>query len=249
MLKKILVSQPQPTSGKSPYFDIARDFDVELVFRPFIKVEGITPQEFRKQKVSIPDHTAIVFTSRHAIDHFFQLAKDMRITMPETTKYFCITETIALYIQKYAPYRKRKIFFGSTGKIDDLLPAMVKHKTERYLVPLSDVANDSITRMLDSKNLQHTECVMYRTVSNNFTEEEKKAFDYDMAIFFSPAGIKALKEDFPDMKAGDLKIATFGPATAKAAREEGLTPDLEAPSERYPSMTGALRHFLQEEED
>lgn len=249
MLKKILISQPQPTSGKSPYFDIAQDFGVELVFRPFIKVEGITPQEFRKQKVSIPDYTAIVFTSRHAIDHFFQLTKEMRITMPETTKYFCVTETIALYIQKYAPYRKRKIFFGSTGKIDDLLPAMVKHKTERYLVPLSDVANDSITRMLESKNLQHTECVMYRTVSNNFTDEEKKKFDYDMAIFFSPAGIKALKEDFPDMKAGDLKIATFGPATAKAAKEEGLIVDIEAPSERYPSMTGALRHFLQEEED
>lgn len=249
MLKKILVSQPQPASGKSPYFDIARDFNVELVFRPFIKIEGITPQEFRKQKVSIPDYTAIVFTSRHAIDHFFQLAKEMRITMPETTKYFCVTETIALYIQKYAPYRKRKIFFGATGKIDDLLPSMVKHKTERYLVPLSDVANDTITRLLDSKNLQHTECVMYRTVSNNFTEEEKKAFDYDMAIFFSPAGIKALKEDFPDLKAGDLKIATFGPATAKAAKEEGLTIDLEAPSERYPSMTGALRHFLQEAED
>lgn len=249
MLKKILISQPQPTSGKSPYFDIAQDFGVELVFRPFIKVEGITPQEFRKQKVSIPDYTAIVFTSRHAIDHFFQLTKEMRITMPETTKYFCVTETIALYIQKYAPYRKRKIFFGSTGKIDDLLPAMVKHKTERYLVPLSDVANDSITRLLDSKNLQHTECVMYRTVSNNFTDEEKKTFDYDMAIFFSPAGIKALKEDFPNMKADDLKIATFGPATAKAAKEEGLIVDIEAPSERYPSMTGALRHFLQEEED
>ncbi len=249
MLKKILISQPQPTSGKSPYFDIAQDFGVELVFRPFIKVEGITPQEFRKQKVSIPDYTAIVFTSRHAIDHFFQLTKEMRITMPETTKYFCVTETIALYIQKYAPYRKRKIFFGATGKIDDLLPAMVKHKTERYLVPLSDVANDSITRLLDSKNLQHTECVMYRTVSNNFTDEEKKTFDYDMAIFFSPAGIKALKEDFPDMKAGDLKIATFGPATAKAAKEEGLIVNIEAPSERYPSMTGALRHFLQEEED
>ena len=221
MVKKILVSQPKPTSDKSPYYDIARDFDVELVFRPFIKVEGMTQQEFRKQKVNIPDYTAIVFTSRHAIDHFFQLTKEMRITMPETTKYFCVTETIALYIQKYAPYRKRKIFFGETGKIDDLLPAMTKHKTEKYLVP----------------------------VSNNFTEEEKKNFDYDMAIFFSPAGIKALHEDFPDMKPGDIKIATFGPATAKAVREMGLSLALEAPTERYPSMTGALRHFLQEEEE
>lgn len=249
MVKKILISQPKPSSEKSPYYDIARDFDIELVFRPFIKVEGITQQEFRKQKVNIPDYTAIVFTSRHAIDHFFHLTKEMRITMPETTKYFCVTETIALYIQKYAPYRKRKIFFGETGKIDDLIPAMVKHKAEKYLVPLSDVASDSITKLLDSKSLKHTECVMYRTVSNDFTEEELKNFDYDMAIFFSPAGIKALVENFPEMKSGDIKIGTFGPSTAKAVREAGLNLDLEAPTSRYPSMTGALRHFMQEQED
>ena len=249
MVKKILVSQPKPTSTNSPYYEIAKQFDVELVFRPFIKVEGITTQEFRQQKVNISNYTAIVFTSRHAIDHFFQLTKDMRITMPETTKYFCVTETIALYIQKYAPYRKRKIFFGATGKIDDLIPAMIKHKNEKYLVPMSSVANDSISKLLDSKELNHTECVMYRTVSNDFNEEEKKNFDYDMVLFFSPAGIKSLKENFPEMKSGDLQIGTFGPSTAKAAREAGFELDLEAPTERYPSMTGALRHFLQELED
>ena len=249
MVKKILISQPKPSSNKSPYYDIAKDFNVELVFRPFIKVESITPQEFRKQKINIPDYTAIVFTSRHAIDHFFQLAKELRITIADTTKYFCVTETIALYIQKYAPYRKRKVFFGETGKIDDLIPAMLKHKTEKYLVPMSSVANDSITKLRDSKGLNHTESVMYCTVSNNFTKEEQEAFDYDMAIFFSPAGIKALQENFPDMKPGELKIGTFGPSTAKAAHTAGFKPDLEAPSERYPSMTGALRHFLQELED
>lgn len=248
MVKKILVSQPKPTSDKSPYYDIANQFDVELVFRPFIKVEGITAQEFRKQKVNISQYTAIVFTSRHAIDHFFQLAKEMRITMPETTKYFCVTETIALYIQKYAPYRKRKIFFGATGKIDDLIPSMVKHKTEKYLVPLSDVASDSITKLLDSKSLNHKECVMYRTVSNDFTEEEKKTFDYDMALFFSPAGIKSLKENFPELKAGELKIGTFGPSTAKAAQDAGFEPELVAPTKRDASMTGALRHFLEDAE-
>lgn len=249
MVKKILVSQPKPTSDKSPYYDIAEQFGIELVFRPFIKVVGLTPQEFRKQKIRIPDYTAVVFTSRHAIDHFFQLAKEMRITMPETTKYFCITETIALYIQKYAPYRKRKIFFGETGKIDDLIPHMVKHKTEKFLVPLSDVANDSITKMLDARSLNHQECVMYRTVSNDFSEEEKNDFDYDMALFFSPAGIKSLKKNFPDMKSADLKIGTFGPSTAQTAREAGFDIDLEAPTQRYPSMTGALRHYLQEQED
>ena len=137
MIKKILVSQPKPTSEKSPYFDIATKFDVELVFRPFIKVEGMSAKEFRTQKVNILDYTAVIFTSRHAIDHFFTLAKELRINIPEDMKYFCVTETIALYIQKYVQYRKRKVFFGSTGRIDDLLPTMVKHKTEKYLVPMT----------------------------------------------------------------------------------------------------------------
>lgn len=249
MIKKILVSQPRPTSDKSPYFDIASKFNVELVFRPFIKVEGMTAKEFRTQKVSILDYTAIVFTSRHAIDHFFTLAKEMRVNIPEDMKYFCVTETIALYIQKYVQYRKRKVFFGTTGRVDDLIPTMVKHKTEKYLVPMSDVHNDSLTLLLDSKKLNHKECIMYRTVSNDFTPEEVKNFDYDMLIFFSPSGIESLTKNFPDFHQGDIAIATFGPATAKAAKEAGLRLDIEAPTEKYPSMTGALQHYLFEVED
>jgi len=248
MIKKILVSQPKPTSEKSPYFDIAEKFDVELVFRPFIKVEGITSKEFRAQKVSILDYTAVVFTSRHAIDHFFTMAKELRVNIPEDMKYFCVTETIALYIQKYVQYRKRKIFFGETGKIEDLIPSMVKHKTEKYLVPMSDVHNNSLSMLLDSKKLNHKECVMYKTVSNDFTEEEVKNFDYDMLIFFSPSGIEALTKNFPDFNQGNIAIATFGPATAKAAKEAGLRLDIEAPSEKYPSMTGALQHYLIEKQ-
>jgi len=249
MIKKILISQPKPSSEKSPYYDIANRFDVELVFRPFIKVEGMSAREFRTQKVSILDHTAVVFTSRHAIDHFFTLAKELRVTIPEDMKYFCVTETIALYIQKYVQYRKRKVFFGSTGKMDDLLPTMVKHKTEKYLVPMSDVHNDAVSKLLDSKKLQHTECVMYKTVSNDFTEEEVKTFDYDMLVFFSPAGIESLTKNFPNFKQDKIAIATFGPATAKAAQDAGLRLDLEAPTEKYPSMTGALQHYLLMQED
>ena len=249
MIKKILVSQPKPSSEKSPYYDIASRFDVELVFRPFIKVEGISAREFRTQKVSILEHTAVVFTSRHAIDHFFTLAKEMRLTIPEDMKYFCVTETIALYIQKYVQYRKRKVFFGSTGKMDDLLPTMVKHKTEKYLVPMSDVHNDAIAKLLDSKKLQHTECVMYKTVSNDFTDEEIKTFDYDMLLFFSPAGIESLTKNFPNFDQGHVAIGTFGPATAKAVHDAGLRLDLEAPTEKYPSMTGALQHYLLMQED
>ena len=249
MIKKILVSQPKPSSEKSPYYDIASRYDVELVFRPFIKVEGITAKEFRAQKVNILDYTAVVFTSRHAIDNYFTLAKEMRITIPEDMKYFCVTETISLYIQKYVQYRKRKVFFGTTGKIDDLIPTMAKHKTEKYLVPMSDVHNDSISNLLDSKKLIHKECVMYKTVSNDFTEEEVKTFDYDMLIFFSPSGIESLMKNFPNFNQDKIAIGTFGPSTAKAVTDAGLRLDLEAPTEKYPSMTSALQHYLIMQED
>ena len=248
MIKKILVSQPKPTGEKSPYFDLAARFNLDLVFRPFIKVEGLTSKEFRQQKVSILDYTAVVFTSRHAIDNYFTLAKEMRITIPEDMKYFCITETIALYIQKYVQYRKRKVFYGSTGKIDDLIPSMVKHKNEKYLVPLSDVHNDTLKNLLDSKKLTHKECVMYRTVSNDFTQEEVDTFDYDMLVFFSPSGVDSLKKNFPNFEQGEIAIATFGSTTAKAAKEAGLRIDIEAPTEKYPSMTGAILHYLNEKQ-
>ena len=244
MVKKILVSQPKPSSEKSPYFDIAKKNNVEMVFRPFFKVEGITAKEFRQQKISLLNYTAVVFTSRHAIDNYFKLAKELRVTIPEEMKYFCVTETIALYIQKYTQYRKRKVFFGTTGKIDDLLPSMMKHKAEKYLVPLSSVHNDNVKNLLDSKKLTHTECVMFRTVSDDMTPEEVKSFDYYRLFFFSPTGVKALKKNFPDFKQGDIKIAAFGPATAKMITDEGLTLDLEAPSKEYPSMSSALEAFL-----
>jgi uroporphyrinogen-III synthase len=185
-----------------------------------------------------------VFTSRHAVDNYFNLAKEMRITIPEDMKYFCVIETIALYIQKYVQYRKRKVFFGTTGKIVDVVPLMLKHKTEKYLVPLSSVHNDDIKDLLDEKKLSHQECVMYRTVSNDFTEEEKKEFNYDMLLFFSPTGVKALKKNFPDFKQGDIKIGTFGPSTAKTVEDEKLRLDLSAPNTEFPSMTGALEDFL-----
>ena len=243
MVKKILVSQPKPSSEKSPYFDIAAEYDVELVFRPFIKVEGLNSREFRQQKVSLTGHTAVVFTSRHAIDNYFNLMKEMRLAITEDMKYFCVTEQIALYIQKCVQYRKRKVFFGTTGKIADLIPSMVKHKNEKYLVPMSSVHDGSIKEMLDAKKLHHTECVMYRTVSNDFTEEEKDSFDCDMCIFFSPAGIQAFKKTFGDER-NDVIVATFGPSTAKAAHEAGLKIAIEAPSKEFPSMTGALKAFL-----
>lgn len=241
-IKKVLVSQPKPTSEKSPYFDIAEKYGVKIDFRPFIKVECLTSKEFRQQKVSILDHTAVIFTSRHAIDHFFHLCGELRVTVPETMKYFCTSETIALYIQKYVQYRKRKIFFGATGKFEDLMPSIIKHSTEKYLVPMSDVHNDEIKNMLDKQNIQHTEVVMYRTVSNDFKPEEE--FDYDMLVFFSPLGISSLMKNFPNFEQKDIAIGCFGPTTAKAVRDAGLRLDLEAPTVEAPSMTAALDMFI-----
>lgn len=244
-IKKVLVSQPKPTSEKSPYFDIAEKYGVKIDFRPFIKVESLSAKEFRQQKVSILDHTAIVFTSRHAIDHFFNLCVELRVTIPETMKYFCTSETIALYIQKYVQYRKRKVFFSATGKFADLVPLMVKHNTEKYFVPMSDVHNDEVKDLLDKNKIQHTEAVMYRTVSNDFKPEEMS--DYDMLVFFSPAGIQSLMKNFPGFEQKDIAIGCFGPTTAKAVKEAGLRLDLEAPSAAAPSMPAALDLFIGEQ--
>ena len=223
-INKILVSQPKPSSDKSPYYDIAEKYGVEIVFRPFIKVEGLTSKEFRQHRVSIPEHTAVIFTAKAAIDHFFRIAEETRFNVPETMKYFCTTESIALYLQKYIVYRKRKIFFGKSGKLDDLIPAMLKHSGEKYLYVVSE-ANKNDDSVLDKNKINYSRAVMYRTVSNDFTEDEP--FDYDMLLFFSPSGIKSLMKNFPDFKQDDIKIGCFGAATAKA-----------------PSMTAALDLYL-----
>ncbi|MDH6534407.1 uroporphyrinogen-III synthase [Parabacteroides sp. 52] len=240
-IKKMLVSQPKPASEKSPYFDIAEKYGVEIDFRPFIKVEGLTAKEFRQQRIAILDYSAVIFTARTAIDHFFKLCEELRVTIPETMKYFCMTETIAVYLQKYIVYRKRKIFYG-TGKPEDLVTLIAKHAKEKYVVPVSDVHKDDLFSLLDTKKIDYTKAVMYRTVSNEFSKEE--TFDYDMLIFFSPSGISSLLKNFPNFKQEDIKIGCFGPTTAKAVKEAGLRLDVEAPTPEAPSMTAALDQYL-----
>ncbi|MBO5780468.1 MAG: uroporphyrinogen-III synthase [Muribaculaceae bacterium] len=242
-IKKILVSQPKPSSEKSPYFDIAKRHNVELVFRPFIKVEGLSSKEFRQQKINISDFTAVIFTARTAIDHFFRLAEETRVTIPDTMRYFCTTEAIALYLQKYIQYRKRKIFHGTTGKLQEMLPQFVKHSKEKFLFAVSDVHKDN-TSILDENKINYTKAVMYRTVSNDFTSQEP--FDYDMLLFFSPQGIESLKKNFPNFEQGDIQIGCFGASTAKAIRDAGLRLDMDAPTEKAPSVTAALDLFLAE---
>lgn len=244
-VKKVLVSQPKPSSEKSPYFEIAEKYGVEIEFRPFIKVEGLTAKEFRQSKISISDYTAVIFTARTAIDHFFRLCEEMRISIPDTMKYFCTTESIALYLQKYIIYRKRKIFHGKTGKLDDLLPFLMKHNKEKFLYAISSVHKTEDLNILDKNNINYTKAVMYRTVSNDFGPDEK--FDYDMLLFFSPSGIDSLLKNFPEFKQDEVRIGCFGATTAKAVRDAGFRLDIEAPSVKAPSMTAALDMYLKKE--
>ena len=238
---KILVSQPKPATGKSPYFDIADKHNVQIDFCSFIKVEGVTAKEFRQQKVSILNHTAIVFLSRHAIDHFFTLCKELRVTIPDDMKYFCLSETISLYIQKYVQYRKRKVFFGN-GHIQDLDPLFAKHKTETYFVPMSNVHNHELNLLFDKYGIQHSQAEMYRTVSTEIAPEFIKS--YDMLIFFSPHGIDSLNKNIPDYTQGEQLIACFGNVTAEYIKKHGLRLDLEAPSAAATNMPAALDAYL-----
>lgn len=244
-IKRLLVSQPKPTSEKSPYFDLAEKYGVEIEFRPFIKVEPLSSKEFRQQRISILDYSAVVFTARTGIDHFFRLCEELRVTIPETMKYFCMSESIAVYLQKYIVYRKRKIFFGASGKLDDLITIIAKHPKEKYLVPVSDVHKDDLKLKLEAKKIDFTEAVMYRTVSNDFKADE--SFDYDMLVFFSPAGISSLLKNFPNFNQKDIRIGCFGPTTAKAVKDAGLRLDVEAPTPEAPSMTAALEQYLKKE--
>jgi Uroporphyrinogen-III synthase len=244
-IKRLLVSQPQPKTEKSPYYDIADRYGIEIDFRPFIKVERLSAKEYRQQRITILDHTAIVFTARTAIDHFFSLCDELRIIIPESMKYFCMTEAIAVYLQKYIVYRKRKVFFGRSGKTEDLAYIICKHSKEKYLIPVSDVHKGDLMTLLNTKKIRYTTSVMYRTISNDFTDDEK--FEYDMLVFFSPSGISSLLKNFPDFKQDEIKIGCFGPTTAKAAINAGLRLDIEAPSPEAPSMTAALDLFLKKE--
>lgn len=240
-IKKILVSQPQPLTPKSPYTEIAESTNVHIDFRPFITVEGLTAKEFRTQRIDILTFTGVIFTSRTAIDHYFRIAQEMRITIPDTMKYFCVSETIAVYLQKYIVYRKRKIFH-STGKFPDLLEVIKKHKEEIFLVPVSDVHKKEIPDMLTNAQINWTEAIFHKTVSTDLSDI--KVLDWDVLVFFSPAGITSLKQNFPNFEQNNIKIACFGTATAKAVTEAGLRLDIQAPVPEAPSMTMALEQYI-----
>lgn len=241
-IKKVLVSQPKPTAEKSPYFDLAEKYNLKLEFRPFIKVEGVTAKEFRKERISILEHSAIIFTSRTAIDHFFRICGEMRVTVPDTMKYFCISEATAFYLQKYIVYRKRKIFYGDK-KVDDMTKILQKHKTENFLVPLSDIHKENIPGLLDQLHLKYTKAILYKTVASDLSDI-KNLKEYDILAFYTPSGIKSLFQNFPDFVQEHTIIAAFGGATAEAIEEAGLRLDIQAPTAKCPSMTMAIEEFI-----
>ena len=240
-IKSILVSQPKPETVKSPYFDLAEKSNVKIDFRPFIYVEGIPAKEFRKTRIHILDHSAVIFTSRTAIDHFFRISRELRLTIPDSMKYFCLSEAAAYYLQKYIVYRKRKIFYGS-GRFSDLIQVMKKHKDEKFLVPLSDIHKQKIPDLLDKGGFNYTKAILYKTISSDLSD--LRNVNYDVLVFFSPSGIKSLFDNFPDFEQNNTRIACFGPSTAKAVREAGLQLDIEAPTAKAPSMTMALEQYI-----
>ncbi len=240
-VKKILVSQPQPKDNKSPYYKLAEKYGLQVDFRPFIQIEPVSVKEFRKQKVDILNHTAVIFTSRNAVDHFFRLCEGLKIEMPTDMKYFCISDQTANYLQKYIVIRKRKIFVGSkTAK--DLIEILKKHKNEKYIFPCSNIRKKDIPDFLKENGFEFTEAVIYRTVASDLSDLAD--VNYDIIAFFSPSGINSLLVNFPDFKQNDTRIAAFGPTTSKAVKDAGLILDIQAPMPSAPSMTGAIDLYV-----
>lgn len=242
VINTILVSQPKPE--RSPYYELEKKYGLTIDWRPFIHVEGLTAKEFRKQRLRPDEYSAIIFTSKNAIEHFFRVCEEMRITMSQDTKYFCLSETVANYLQKFIIYRKRKVFVGKRV-VEDLSPAFMKHKEkEKFLLPCSNLGSKAVSTFLDKNDLNWKDALMYRTVSSDLSDLSEVT--YDVLVFFSPLGVKSLCENFPGFKQKETRIAVFGNTTNKAVIEEGLTVNIKAPAPKAPSMTMALEEYLRQ---
>lgn len=240
-IKSILISQPKPESDRSPYFDLAKNHKVHLEFRPFIHVQGATAAELRKQRIDFSEYGCVILTSKNAVDHFFRIAGEMRYNVPESTKYFCTTEAIALYLQKYIVYRKRKIFHGNAG-LDELVDPIRKNKDEKFIFPCSDKHRDSVTIFLENNKVNFTKAICYKTVYSDMSDMDLHSFD--MLVFFSSNGVESLYSNFPEFEQKNLHIGTFGTETAEMAKSKGLTVQLAAPMPEAPSMAMALDLYL-----
>lgn len=242
-VKTILVSQPEPKIENSPYFDLQEKQKVKIDFRPFIHVEGVAAKDVRQQKVDLNQYTAIILTSRNSVDHFFRVAEEMRFKVPDTLKYFCQSEAVAFYLQKYVVYRKRRIYVGKRN-FEDMLPLIKKYKDENFLLPTTDKLKDEVPEILNSLNIKWKEAIFYRTVISDLSDLADVY--YDILVFFSPSGIESLFHNFPDFKQNKTRIAVFGNTTAKAVEERGLKVDIMAPTPETPSMTMALEKYIEQ---
>jgi uroporphyrinogen-III synthase len=244
-VKTLLISQPKPESEKNPYLELAHKLNIKVDFRHFIKIEGISTKEFRQQRINLTEHNAVILTSRNAVDHFYRVCGEMRYNVPETTKYFCLNEATAYYLQKYIQYRKRKIFFGN-GTIADLAEALRKNKEEHFLLPVADVhREEKIIDVLDLLKLRYKKAVIYHTISADLSDYNG-VLNYDLLVFFTPAGIKSLFKNFPHFKQGDIRIAAYGATTAIALHQHNLRIDIAAPNPQTPSMVMALENYIRE---
>lgn len=243
-VRRILITQPKPENDRSPYFELARKYNIDLVFHPFIKLEGIPAKEFRKQKIDISYYSAVIFTSRNAIDHFFRICEEMKISVGQDTKYFCITEAVALYLQKFILYRKRKVFYGADGTNKSMFDVINKHKeNEKFLYVCSENQQDNeIVNWLKGNKCEFALAFMYRTVSNDISTIMEG--EYDVICFFTPGGVKSLFDNIPTFQQKDTSIGAFGSNTSKAVEEAGLTLEIKAPAPQTPSMVAALEQFL-----
>lgn len=240
-ISKILISQPEPQDASSPYLKLASQYNIKIDFKQFIQIDKVDYKSFRKQKVDFLDYTGIIFTSKNAIDQYFTLCKEAKVEMPAETKYFCVTEQTANYLQKYIVLRKRKIFVGGK-RAEDLFDLILKHKAENFLYPCSDVRNNDIPAFLEKNGLKYKEAIIYKTVAADLKEID--IYQYDILAFFSPSGVNSLMFNFPEFKQGKIVIAAFGPTTAKAVIEAGLKLSIEAPTPTAPSMTGAIEMYI-----
>lgn len=240
-VKTILISQPEPKADNSPYADLESKLKVKIDFIPFIHVEGVDTKEVRQQKIDLKSYTAIIMTSRNAVDNFFRIAEEMRFEIPDSLKYFCQSDAVAFYLQKYVVYRKRKIYVA-LRTFEDLIDIIKKHKTENYLLPSSDVLKPIVPKQLDKLGINWTRAIFYKTVTSDLSH--LKDVYYDILVFFSPSGIKSLFENFPNFEQKNTKIAVFGNTTIKAAREKGLKVNIKVPTPESPSMTMALEKYI-----
>jgi uroporphyrinogen-III synthase len=238
----ILITQPRPETEKSPYFDLAKKYEIKLDFYPFIRVEGLSGKDFRKQRVDIAEYTAIIFTSRYAVDHFFRICEELKVKVSQDMKYFCITEAVALYLQKFILYRKRKVFYSADGSTQGLLDVISKHKNEKYILPVTDSAKNDIALHLIKHNIKYAEGTLYRMVSNDIAAVMAAA--YDMIVFFSPFSVQTLFDFNPEFKQNGTLFGAFGPTTSKAVEDSGLNLHVRAPAANAPSMVSALELFL-----